>query len=131
MRYGLRSAVIRFARVAAACAAVIMTACVSEPGDWGHVSYRRSQLGDPNTRSSVLSANLPAVGGAVAACLRSIRTAGTGSDLFRVWWTARTDSSVVLSMQRSPDGGASWELPVVVESRDRGRRGCDRPAPGI
>jgi hypothetical protein len=38
---------------------------------------------------------------------------------------------VVLSMQRSADRGASWQTPVAVESRDRGRRGCDRPAPGI
>jgi len=52
-------------------------------------------------------------------------------DLFRVWWTARSDSSVVLSMQHSSDGGTSWESPVLVETRDRGRRGCDRPAPGI
>jgi hypothetical protein len=108
-----------------------MVACVTEPVDWGDVSYRRSQLGDPNTRSSILSGNLPSVSGAAADCLSSIRTASAGSDLFRVWWTVRSDSSVVLSMQRSPDGGATWELPVVVETRDRGGRGCGRPAPGI
>jgi hypothetical protein len=108
-----------------------MTACEAEPIDWGDVSYRGSQLGDPDTRSSFLSANLPSVSGAVADCLHSIRTAGAGSDLFRVWWTARSDSSVVLSMQHSTDSGASWESPVAVETRDRGRRRCDRPAPGI
>jgi len=118
--------------MAMSCLAVLLAiGCVSEPVDWGDVSYRESQLGDPDTRSSVLSANLPAVSGGVAHCLRSIRTASSGSDLFRVWWTARSDSSVVLSMQHSPDRGASWELPVVVEARDRGRRACDRPAPGI
>jgi hypothetical protein len=118
--------------VATSClAALLVTACETEPVDWGDVSYRGSQLGDPDTRSSVLSANHPSVSGAVAHCLRSIRAAGTGSDLFRVWWTARSDSSVVLAMQHSPDRGASWQLPVVVETRDRGRRGCDRPAPGI
>jgi hypothetical protein len=104
---------------------------VTEPVDWGDVSYRGSQLGDPDTRSAVLSANLPSVAGAVAPCLRSIRTAGADSDLFRVWWTARSDSSVVLSMQHSRDRGVSWQLPVAVESRDSGRRGCGRPAPGI
>ena len=116
--------------MATACLALIIVACVAEPVAWGDVSYRGSQLGDPNTRSSILSANLP-VSGAAADCLRSIRAASVGSDLFRVWWTVRSDRSVVLSMQRSPDGGATWELPVVVETRDRGRRGCDRPAPGI
>jgi hypothetical protein len=107
------------------------SACVSEPVDWGDVSYRQSQLGDPDARSAVMSANLPPIGGAHIPCIRSIRTAGSGPDLFRVWWASRKNSSVVLSMQRSADGGATWQAPVAVESRDRGRRGCDRPAPGI
>jgi hypothetical protein len=51
--------------------------------------------------------------------------------LFRAWWSSRNDSSVVLSMQRSGDRGNSWQAPVEIEARDRGRRGCDRPAPGI
>jgi hypothetical protein len=108
-----------------------LSACVREPVDWGDVSYRQSQLGDPDTRSAVMSANLPAVAGAPAPCIRSIRTAGVGPELFRVWWASRGDSSVVLSMQRSASGGESWDVPVAVESSDRGRRGCDRPAPGI
>jgi hypothetical protein len=112
-------------------AALLTTACVTDPVDWGDVSYRGSQLGDPDTRSAVLSANLPPVNGAAAPCLRSIRTASADPDLFRVWWTTRSDSSVVLSMQHSSDRGTRWESPVLVETRDRGRRGCDRPAPGI
>jgi hypothetical protein len=111
-------------------AALFISACLAEPVDWGDVSYRRSQLGDPDTRSSILSGDLPSVSEAVAPCLRSIRTASGDSDLFRVWWTARKDSSVVLAMQHSPDRGASWEPPFVVETRDHGRRGCARPAPG-
>jgi hypothetical protein len=119
------------ARYLSCLAALLTTACVAEPVDWGDVSYRGSQLGDPDTRSAVLSANLPSVGGTVAPCLRSIRSAGGDQDLFRVWWTARSDSSVVLSMQHSSDRGTSWESPVLVETRDDGRRGCDRPAAGI
>jgi hypothetical protein len=107
------------------------SACVREPVDWGDVSYRQSQLGDPDTRSAVMSANLPAIAGAPAPCVRSIRTAGVGPELFRVWWASRGDSSVVLSMQRSASRGESWDMPVAVESSDRGRRGCNRPAPGI
>ena len=110
---------------------LVVSACVGEPVEWGDVSYRGSQLGDPDTRSAVLTAGLPAVTGGAAYCLRSIRTANGGSDLFRVWWTSRSDSSVVLSMQSSTDRGASWQPPIEVEGRDRGRRGCDRPAPGI
>ena len=108
-----------------------VTACVGEPVEWGDVSYRGSRLGDPDTRSGVLSANLPRVSGGVDHCLRSILATSAGSDVFRVWWTSRSDSSVLLSMQHSRSGGASWDLPVTVEDRDRGRRGCDRPAPGM
>ncbi len=110
---------------------LMSSACVSEAVDWGDVSYRHSQLGDPDARSAVMSADLPPIVEAPAPCIRSIRTSGTGSDLFRAWWASRTDSSAVLSMQHSGDRGASWQAPVVVESLDRGRRGCDRPAPGI
>ncbi len=79
------------------------------------------------------SANLPRsrIAAANSPCIRSIRTAGTESELFRVWWSSRKDSSVVLSMQRSGDQGRSWQPPIEVETRDRGRRGCERPAPGI
>ena len=110
---------------------LVLPGCVSEPVEWGDVSYRQSQLGDPDARSAVMSADLPSVTGASAPCIRSIRTVGTESDLFRAWWASRSDSSVVLSMQRSGDRGASWQAAVVVESRDRSRRGSDRPAPGI
>ncbi len=117
--------------LAAVLLLLALLACVQEPVDWGDVSYRQSRLGDPDTRSSVMSANLPIIGGAPAPCTRSIRTAGMASDLFRAWWASRSDSSVVLSIQHSGDRGATWEQPVVVEARDRGRRGCNRPAPGI
>lgn len=122
---------MRFRALATLLPLVGCSACVMEPVEWGDVSYRHSQLGDPDTRSGVMSADLPPVMGAPNPCTRSIRTSGTVADLFRVWWSSRSDSSVVLSVQRSGDKGASWQAPVVVESRDRGRRGCDRPAPGI
>jgi hypothetical protein len=78
-----------------------------------------------------MSANLPSIADAPAPCIRSIKTAGSAPDLFRVWWAVRSDSSTMLSLQHSANLGATWEAPVSVDSRDRGRRGCDRPAPGI
>lgn len=108
----------------------VLGACAVEPIEWGEISYRSSLLGDPDTRSAIMSANLPVIPGTVSACIRSIRAAGDSADLFRVWWTARTDSSVLLSVQRSQDRGRTWLAPIVVDSTDRGRRGCDRPAPG-
>lgn len=113
------------------CLVLMSSACVNEAVEWSDVSYRGSRLGDPDTRSAIMSAGLPVVSGAPVPCIRSIRTTGTESELFRVWWVSRSDSSVVLSMQHSGDRGASWQAAVAVDSRDRGRRGCDRPAPGV
>jgi hypothetical protein len=78
-----------------------------------------------------MSANLPSIPDAPAPCIRSIKTGGSAPDLFRVWWAARSDSSAVLSVQHSGNQGKTWEAPMNVESRDRARRGCDRPAPAI
>jgi len=110
---------------------IVLAACVKESVEWGDVSYRQSQLGDPDARSAVMSASLPATGLAGAPCIASIRTAGGIGELFRAWWSSKRDSSVVLSLQRSQDQGKSWQAPVEVETRDRGGRGCNRPAPGI
>jgi hypothetical protein len=121
----------RTIRIALLSLALLLAGCVNEPVEWGDVSYRQSQLGDPDARSAVMSANLPAIAGSSAPCIRSIRTAGAATELFRAWWSSRSDSNVVLWMQRSGDQGRTWHPPVEVESRDRGRRGCDRPAPGI
>ena len=112
-------------------ALLIATACVNEPVDWGDVSYRNSLLGDPDTRSAIMSANLPAVRGTSVSCVQSVRSTGVVHELVRVWWSMRADSSVVLSLQHSPDLGATWQAPIEIDARDRGRRGCTRPAPGI
>ena len=78
-----------------------------------------------------MSAGLPPIAGTVTPCIMSIRTAGGSSELFRAWWAVRRDSSAVLSMQRSGNLGAAWDTATEIEARDRGRRGCRRPAPGI
>jgi hypothetical protein len=108
---------------------VTLGGCIEEPIEWGGIGYRRSLLGDPDTRSAIMSANLVETESGLGTCLRSIRAAGDSLDLFRLWFSSRADSSVVLSLQRSRDRGATWLAPMVVDSMDRGRRGCDRPAP--
>lgn len=122
---------MRYRALAALVPLLGLSGCVKEPVEWGDVSYRQSKLGDPDARSAVMSANLPVIAEAALPCIRSIRVAGAASALFRTWWASRLDSSVLLSMQHSGDRGATWDAPVVVEARDRGRRACDRPAPGI
>ncbi|MFL5638423.1 MAG: hypothetical protein ACJ78M_03540 [Gemmatimonadaceae bacterium] len=116
-------------------AVLAATACVNEPVQWGDVGYRQSKLGDPDTRSAIMSAYLPAIPGAARPCIRSISTAGSAHEIFRAWWSSRSDSSVILSLQRSGNQATNWGFPssspIIVDARDRGRRGCDRPAPGI
>jgi hypothetical protein len=129
-RWRLSSAELK--RIAALWFTLFLAGCVDEPVQWSDVSYRQSQLGDPGTETAMMmSANLPAILGTNGPCTRSLRTSGTGGELFRAWWSSRRDSSVVLSMQRSGGDGRSWQPPVEVEARDRGGRGCNRPAPGI
>jgi hypothetical protein len=112
--------------------ALALTACVNESVEWGDVAYRQSQLGDPGTRSAVMSASLPATSlVAGTPCIASLRTAGGTGELFRAWWSSKRDSSVVLWLQRSEEQGRNWQTPVEVETRDSGSRGCRRPAPGI
>jgi hypothetical protein len=122
---------MRYRRWLPAVAIALVAGCVAEPVDWGDVSYRGSKLGDPDARSGIMSASLPDIAGTTVSCIRSIRAAATGANMFRAWWSARADSSVVLSLQHSVDAGVKWEKPVEVDARDRGRRGCERPAPGI
>ena len=112
-------------------AALVLTACVDEPVQWGDVSYRHSQLGDPPAISALMDANLPAIAGTVAPCRRSVAAAARRDELFRAWWAVRPDSNAVLSMQQSRDRGQTWEQPLEVDARDRGRRGCTRPGPGL
>jgi hypothetical protein len=109
----------------------IATACVREPVDWGNVSYRNSLLGDPDARSAIMSANLPAIAGTATPCPQSVRSTAIANEHVRVWWSMRADSSVVLSLQHSPNIGASWQAPIEIDARDAGRRGCARPSPGI
>ena len=66
------------------------------------------------------------------ACAGSERVAAAGgAERYAAWWRPRADSSAVLLVARSTDGGATWGAPVVVDSLDRGVRACARPAPAL
>ena len=130
-RQYLLSIVLAACRSPAFVMLACLVACVSEPVEWGDISYRNSQLGDPPTRSGVLSAGLPVIAGTVAPCMRGVVSLSDHFDLFRAWWAVRSDSSGILSMQRSSDSGRTWQAPVLVDDRDRGARGCTRPWPAM
>ena len=56
------------------------------------------------------------------------REPGT-SEAYASWFTARPDSSVLLRVARSDDGGRTWNAAVTADSTDVGRAGCARPTP--
>ena len=66
-------------------------------------------------------------------CAGSVRVAADGKGgYFAAWWAPRTDSSaVVMVAAKAAAHGSEWMMPIVAESRDRGRWGCARPAPAI
>jgi hypothetical protein len=118
---------------AALLAAMIssLAGCADEPVQWGDISYRKTQLGDPVAMSARRDADLPAIAGSAAPCRNEVVASPSGTEVFRAWWSTRADSNAVLSLQRSADSGRTWLAAVTVDDRDAGRRGCDRPAPGI
>lgn len=81
---------------------------------------------DPQTSIPIEQQSGPS--GICASSLRTVPAANTG--LYAAWWRPRADSSVVLEAGYSPDDGRSWRI-VSVDSVDRTRTGCDRPAPAI
>ena len=67
-----------------------------------------------------------------AACPASLQVVrATDRELYAVWWDVRPDSTAVLVAARSSDGGATWPETVPVDTADRGRIGCRRPAPSV
>ena len=62
------------------------------------------------------------------ACPGSVRAVSAGATRFAAWWDADAGGAARVTFRRSGDGGATWTAPVVVDARDRGGRGCNRPA---
>lgn len=67
-----------------------------------------------------------------ALCARTMRAdRALGLEAYASWFTVRPDSSVLLRVARSDDGGQTWNPAVTADSMDRGREGCARPAPYV
>jgi hypothetical protein len=102
---------------------LVLTACDAPP-----VAWQEPQRGGAPAVASV-GAPEGVKGGACAGSERV--AAGRAAERYAVWWRPRADSSVVLLIARSTDGGTTWSAPVVVDSLDRGVRACARPAPAL
>jgi hypothetical protein len=126
-------------RASAALIALLVTACANEPIEWNTTRTVAFAIRPP-TRLVIEGKGLPrfvrdyvpriALGS--GGCAASIVGAtAAGGERYAAWFVERANGSVALVVARSSDAGATWSAPVVADDRDRGTRGCVRPAPSI
>lgn len=124
----------------AACAAclAVLPACQRPPVEWDDATVTLDVPGD-GARLVAPAAATPALSVAPSAqappppgaCPGSARTARAGSLVVSAFWRAAQGGAATLYFRASRDAGATWTPEVVVDARDRGGRGCDRPPPAI
>ena len=102
---------------------LLLAACADEKVQWSEVSY--------SAPLRPVSIPLGRLSPSRDACPVSVRGTHVGKGILAAWWSVRNDSSAVLFIGRSDDGGRTWNKPVIADSSDRGVRGCGRPAPAI
>ena len=102
---------------------LLVIACSGETVRWDDVSYSAPPLPVHVPIGKFMPSSY--------ACPVSVRAVRTGNRMFAAWWSVRRDSSGVLLVSQSNDGGRSWQPAVVADSTDRSVRGCGRPAPAI
>ena len=123
-----------------ACA---LAACEREPIAWrdaARMEPAQVAAAGPAWRLAVDAAGAPSAVPAAAivsappvrACPGTLVLARErGAEWHAVWFRSRADSSVLLEVAHSLDGGVTWSKPMAADDRDRGRRGCERPAPAM
>ena len=126
-------------RTVATSALLLLVACAREPIEWepardidGMIGATTRLVMDHHGSPRLVDERVPTVALPTAACPGSVVAArARGDEWYAAWFLARFDSSVVLQVARSTDGGSTWNTPVVADGRDRGRRGCSRPRPAL
>jgi hypothetical protein len=110
-----------------------IAACSSEIVIWSDVHYSLAGTSAAPAVSAPDSSAPDSAGTAIpdsARCAGSVRVARAEKSFFAVWWSVRKDSSAVLLLSRSDDGGP-FTKPVAADTTDASGRGCARPAPSI
>lgn len=118
----------------------VLLACIPQPVAWDAAVTRtpgsltdRTRLvleGAPLTPRFVTEWTPPAWPDEPGLCVTSrAAVVAIAGDSYASWFTARADSSVILRVARSEDGGRTWRAAVTADATDVGRTGCDRPAP--
>ena len=87
---------------------------------------------DANGAPKMIAAWIPPGMPAGARCEGSLVAVQAKSDTaYAAWWMPRADSSALLVVARSDDGGHAWREPEVADSTDHGRTGCTRLPPYV
>jgi hypothetical protein len=106
----------------AAVSTIVLGNCARATVIWSDVTYAA-----PPRPALQLGLVMPPAGG----CPVSTKSVQRGGVTYGVWWSVRRDSSALLVLGQSRDGGRSWTSQVVADSTDRSVRGCARPAAAI
>lgn len=111
---------------------LVAAGCTEGAVEWSGSTVRvelpsRSARLGVDSRERPIALVPPPVTDPPEACPGSVRAAARGATLFIAWWTPGPNGSASVSVARSTTGGATWTRPLVVETRDRGTRGCSRP----
>lgn len=118
---------------------VTLVACVPQPVRWDEATARSDGTLDDSVRLTLggddasgfgvtwQPATWPTEPGLCDATRRAVPA--LAGEAYASWFTARSDSSVLLRVARSDDGGLTWNAAVTADSTDVGRTGCARPVP--
>jgi hypothetical protein len=128
-------------RVAACLSVLPLMACVPNPVTWdGEATRRAGAVADSvglnlaaDAPDGVVFPALwtpPAWPEEAGLCVTSRRAArALDNEAYASWFQVESDSSVLLRVARSDDGGLTWNPAVTADDTDVGRAGCARPAP--
>jgi hypothetical protein len=119
-------------------ACIALGACAPDPVKWD--SEQRTTAPVPaGSRLVIQAAGAPTM---VKAWIPPVMPTGTpmcerslvgsparGDTAYAAWWAPRADSSALLVVARSIDGGRRWSAPEIADSTDKGHMGCNRPSP--
>jgi len=124
-------------------ALVLVQACLPQPVRWDDVIERHAGALPDSVRLELDPSNADRVRFAPRwtpptwpdephLCVASLRAdRALGEEAYASFFAVQPDSSVLLRVARSDDGGRSWNPAVTADAMDRGRDGCARPAPYI
>src|SRR5471032_1594893 len=103
---------------------VALAACAPDPVKWEAETRDGPALTVPWT-PPVMPSGTPLCAGSLVAARAK------GDTAYAAWWAPRADSTALLMVARSADGGRSWRAPETADSTDHGRTGCARQMPFI